>query len=296
MNEPCPKMTSFKFLIFLSSLFVISLLSLASGNEAAPTYKLHVCSGWPGTAFTDNSTFQSNLDLVLSSLSSNATPVTGFSNASAGEVYGLFLCRGDVNTRVCQDCVAYAAKEILQRCPFQKGAIIWYDECLLRYTNVSIFSTINYGPGLPLPNPQSIQEAESDSFIGLVDSTLDSLANLASNSVTGKKFATKEVEFNSSLAAPQKLYSLVQCTPDLSVSDCYKCLRVAILNQSSCCDGRQGGRVLLPSCNIRYEVYPFYNVTAASPAFPPPPPPLPPGMKRDCDPLHYLSRLLVNGR
>jgi hypothetical protein len=293
MNEPCPKMTSFKFLIFLSSLFVISLLSLASGNEAAPTYSLNVCSG-PDATFTANSTYQSNLDLVLSSLSSKATPVTGFSNASAGEVSGLFLCRGDVNTPVCQDCVAYAAKEILERCPLQKGAIIWYDECFLRYSNFSIFSTINYGPGKPVPNPQSIQEAERVSFIGLVDSTLDSLATLASNSVTGKKFATKEVEFNSSLAAPQKLYSLVQCTPDLSVSDCYKCLRVAIGNQSSCCDGRQGGRVLLPSCNIRYEVNPFYNVTAASPAFPPPP--LPPGMKRDCDPLHYLSRLLVNGR
>jgi hypothetical protein len=293
MNEPCPKMTSFKFLIFLSSLFVISLLSLASGNEAAPTYNYNFCSV-PGENFTANSTYQSNLDLVLSSLSSKATPVTGFSNAYAGEVSGLFLCRGDVNTRVCQDCVAHAAKEILQRCPFLMGAIIWYDECLLRYSNFPIFSTINYGPGQALPNPQSIQEAERDSFIGLVDSTFDSLAILASNSVTGKKFATKEVEFNSSLAAPQKLYSLVQCTPDLSVSDCYKCLRVAIGNQSSCCDGRQGGRVLLPSCNIRYEVNPFYNVTAASPAFPPPP--LPPGMKRDCDPLHYLSRLLVNGR
>jgi hypothetical protein len=293
MKEPCPKMTSFKFLIFLSSLFVISLLSLASGYEAAPTYNFNFCSG---TAFTDNSTYQSNLDLVLFSLSSNATLVTGFSNASAGEVSGLFLCRGDVNTSVCQDCIAYAAKEIKQRCPLQFGDIIWYDECLLRYSNFSIFSTINYGPGQPLPNLQSIQEAERDSFIGLVDSTLDSLATLASNSVTGKKFATKEVEFNSSLAAPQKLYSLVQCTPDLSVSDCYKCLRVAIVNQSSCCDGRQGRRVLLPSCNIIYEVSPFYNVTAASPAFPPPPLPLPPGMKRDCDPLHYLSRLLVNGR
>jgi hypothetical protein len=278
--------------MFLSSLFVISLLSLARGNEAAPTYSYHYCSG-PDLNFTDNSAYQSNLHLVLSSLSSNATLVTGFSNASEGEVNGLFLCRGDVNTRVCQDCVAHAAKEILHRCPFLMGAIIWYDECLLRYTNESIFSTINYDPAKNLENPQFIEEAERDRFVGLMDSTLDSLATRASNSVTGKKFATKEVEFNSSLAASQTLYSLVQCTPDLSVSDCYKCLRRAIGNLPSCCDGKQGGRVLLPSCNIRFEVSPFYNVTAASPAFPPP---LPPGMKRDCDPLHYLSRLLVNGR
>jgi len=289
-------MTSFKFLIFLSSLFVISLLSLAGGNEAAPTYSYHYCSA---TFFTDNSAYQSNLTHVLSSLSSNATTVTGFSNASAGEVSGLFLCRGDVNTIVCQDCVANAAKDIKQKCPLQIGAIIWYDECFLHYSNESIFSTFNVdNPGQPQLNQLFIPEAERDRFVGLMDSTLDSLVPLASNNVTGKKFETKEVEFNSSLAASQTLFSLVQCTPDLSVSDCYKCLRVAIGTLPSCCYGRQGARVLLPSCNIRYEVSPFYNVRAASPAFPPPPHdlPLPPGMKRDCDPLHYLSRLLVNGR
>jgi hypothetical protein len=111
---------------------VIWLLSLASGNEAAPTYSSHVCSN---TAFPANSTYQSNLDIVLTSLSSNATRATGFSNASAGEVSGLFLCRGDVNTAVCQDCVANATIEILGRCPLDKVAIIWYGECLLRYSN-----------------------------------------------------------------------------------------------------------------------------------------------------------------
>jgi len=285
MNEPCPKMPSFKFLIFLSSLFVISSLpSLASGNEAAPAYSYHYCSN---TTFTANSTYQSNLDLVLSSLSSKATPVTGFSNASASEVSGLFLCRGDVNTTVCQDCVAIAAKEIPRRCPFQIGAIIWYDKCLLRYSNESIFATINDAPGISLVNTLVILEAERDRFNELMGSTMNSLATLASNSLTGKKFATAEKEFNSS----QTLYSLVQCTPDLKVSDCFKCIRGAIGTLPSCCDGKQGGRVLLPSCNIRYELYPFYNFIAASPAFPP----LPPGMKRDFDPvLHYLSRLLAS--
>jgi hypothetical protein len=280
MNEPCPKMPSFKFLIFLSSLLVISLLSLASGNEAAPTYSYHSCSG---TAFTDNSTYQSNLDLVLSSLSSNATLVTGFSNASASEVSGLFLCRGDVNTTVCQDCVANAAKEILRRCPFQIGAIIWYDECLLRYSNESIFATINNGPrtSLSLPNTRFILDTEiGRRFNDLLVRTMNSLATLASNSLTGKKFATEKEEFNSS----QTLYNLVQCTPDLTASDCYICLQSAIGDLPSCCYRKQGGRVLLPSCNIRYEVFPFYNFTAASPAFPPLPPAYleAPGMKRDC--------------
>ncbi|XP_062162378.1 cysteine-rich receptor-like protein kinase 10 [Alnus glutinosa] len=262
-------MASFKFLIFLSSLLVISLLSLASGNEAAPTYSYYFCSN---TTFTANSTYQSNLDLVLSSLSSKATPVTGFSNASASEVSGLFLCRGDVNTTVCQDCVANAAKEIPRRCPFQIGAIIWYDECLLRYSNESIFATMKDAPVISQPNTRVIPEAEIGRFNELMGRIMNSLATLASNSLTGKKFATGEEEFNSSQALSQTLYSLVQCTPDLTVFDCYKCLRGAIGFLPSYCKGKQGGRVLIPSCNIRYELYPFYNFTAASPAFPPLPP------------------------
>ncbi|KAK7840155.1 cysteine-rich receptor-like protein kinase 25 [Quercus suber] len=39
-------------------------------------------------------------------------------------------------------------------------------------------------------------------------------------------FATKEAAFSSSLT----LYSLVQCTPDLSSFDCNKCLQGAIAN------------------------------------------------------------------
>ncbi|KAL7213359.1 hypothetical protein ACSBR2_015973 [Camellia fascicularis] len=74
------------------------------------------------------------------------------------------------------------------------------------------------------------------------------------------------------------MYGLAQCTPDLTVSECNKCLRDGISNFPSCCDGNLGARVLFPSCNVRYEFYPFYNVSAsAQPPSPPPPPPvLPP--------------------
>ncbi|OIT35706.1 cysteine-rich receptor-like protein kinase 10 [Nicotiana attenuata] len=80
----------------------------------------------------------------------------------------------------------------------------------------------------------------------------------------GKKFATKEANFSS----PEKLYTLAQCTPDLSDSSCDRCLSTAIGNLPR--HGSRGGRVLLPSCNVRYELYSFYNVTAV--ALPPPPP------------------------
>ena len=145
------KMHYFKFPMLLLSLWLITLLSLTK-TESAPTYSAHICSN--STFFIANGTYQTNLNLVLSSLTSDSSNNNnnGFYNASAGDnpaddvVSGLSLCRGDVNTTVCQDCVATASKDILRRCPLDKVAIIWYEECLLRYSNQSIFATINEVP------------------------------------------------------------------------------------------------------------------------------------------------------
>ncbi|GAU14931.1 hypothetical protein TSUD_47240 [Trifolium subterraneum] len=54
----------------------------------------------------------------------------------------------------------------------------------------------------------------------------------------------------------QTIYGLVQCTPDLSFQDCLDCLNGAIAYLPI---SKFGGRVVEPSCNVRYESYPFYN-------------------------------------
>ena len=114
----------------MTTLFVISLLiAFLSGTrtEAAATYLYHDCQ--TAANFTANSTYQSNLNHLLASLSSNATRDTGFYNttASAGNsvdtVYGLFLCRGDLPADACQECVAGATKDVVDRCPNEKVAV-----------------------------------------------------------------------------------------------------------------------------------------------------------------------------
>ncbi|THG01861.1 hypothetical protein TEA_029465 [Camellia sinensis var. sinensis] len=58
---------------------------------------------------TPNSTYKSNLDILLSVLSSNATFTNGFYNFTVGQdssndvVHGLFLCRGDVSANDCEE-------------------------------------------------------------------------------------------------------------------------------------------------------------------------------------------------
>ncbi|TYG48479.1 hypothetical protein ES288_D10G017700v1 [Gossypium darwinii] len=78
----------------------------------------------------------------------------------------------------------------------------------------------------------------------------------------------KYAEGNSSLRASERLYALVQCTPDLSEGDCNHCLDKAATNGIlRCCLKQRGCRVLSPSCNLRFETYPFVEARAE---FPPP--------------------------
>ncbi|PON32964.1 Cysteine rich receptor like kinase [Parasponia andersonii] len=245
-------------LLFLISLLIISVgLSLG----ANPTYLYHNCTNT--TTFARNSIYQSNLKSLLSSLSSNAT--TEFHNATAGEgtdsaVYGLFLCRGDVNATACRDCVTFAVKDVVEKCPVEKQTMIWYDECQLRYSNRSFFGTVDERPRISLLNTANVTDQER--FNRLVNvTTKEAAAEAAMGEPGDKKFATREVNFNGF----QKLYTLVQCTPDLSAANCSRCLIDAIGRLPICCAGKLGGRVLFPSCNVRYELYPFYNRNASTP-------------------------------
>jgi hypothetical protein len=250
-------------LVFLLSMLIF--LNLTT-HVAAQTYLYHFCEN---TTFAQNSIYGSSIHSLLSSLSSNATAAgnIGFYNTTVGQttsspVYGLFLCRGDVTADVCRGCVDNATQELAAKCSREKIAVIWYDECMVRYSNESIFSTVAVRPRICLFNAQDI--TEQDRFYRLLNTTMTEMAREASNFPIGvKKFGVKEVKFSDF----QNLYNLVQCTPDLSSTDCNSCLQAAINYLPICCGGKQGGRALFPSCNVRYELYQFYNEsTAPAPA------------------------------
>ncbi|CAL9015223.1 unnamed protein product [Prunus brigantina] len=266
-------MPSFNLNVLMT--LVLGLLSLSSLSEAE--YRYYVCSNT--TSFIPNSTYEFNLNLLLSSLTSNATRELGFYNTTAGSqdpnaaVYGSFLCRADLTSDACQACVATAARETVQQyCPLRKVTIIWYDNCMLRYSNVSFFGNMDEAPRVSLWNLENITD-NSNRLTKVLAETITASVSVAADVTSGAKkfatnsfFATKEVNFTGF----QDLYSLVQCTPDLSSTDCDRCLRGAIALLPTCCNGKPGARVLCPSCNVRYEFYPFYTRVAA-----PPPPPTP---------------------
>lgn len=247
-------------------------------TQAAQSFGYASCSD--ETSYFSGSTFEANLKLLLTFLSSNATKNNGFYNFTAGHdspdvAYGLSLCRGDCSSDICQTCVSEATKAILTQCPKAKEAVIWYDECMVRYVHQSFIATNNETLGFQFGNPSSVKEDAG--FKQVLDSTLSDLINRASNvTVSHNKhairgFATQIVNYTS----VQTLYGLAQCTPDLSGNDCSHCLREAIRFLPQCCDKKQGGRVLLYSCNFRYEMYSFFSILDSAASHSPLPSPTP---------------------
>ena len=150
-------MTSFNpFSLPIIFLSMLSFLSLTA--HAADPFNLNtVCEN--STYSANNSIYQSNLKSLLSSFSSNANIEFFFTNSgpdTSDPFYGLFDCRGDVTRQVCRDCVEAGVKELTSKCS-REIAITWYDECVLRYSNRSFFSTVDERPMFGLLNTQNVR-------------------------------------------------------------------------------------------------------------------------------------------
>ncbi|GMH05352.1 hypothetical protein Nepgr_007192 [Nepenthes gracilis] len=250
-----PPVIIFNPFILLSLFLLIS--STVATTISAPDYTNTYCPD--NTTFAPNSSYQTNLNSVLTSLSSNSTTQSGFHYTYAGDggastVYGIFLCRGDDTEDVCRTCVATAVEAIQQNCTNRKQAVIWYDVCMIRYSNASFFGELDSDYVFFVWSLHNITNNVTG-FTTVLSDTMNMIAETAAKGQPGKKFATADAYFNSS----QKLYTLAQCTPDLSSGDCHTCLTDCIQKLPDCCSGRQGGRVLYPSCNIRYEIGLFYE-------------------------------------
>ncbi|KAF7840679.1 cysteine-rich receptor-like protein kinase 10 [Senna tora] len=165
------------------------------------------------------------------------------------------MCRGDVPSQICHDCLQIASQRIVAKCPYKKEAIIWYEECMLRYSDRPFFSTLQKDPNTGFVFPESnVTEKQvlEDTVNGVVEEATKSSA----------KFAIKEAYFVSS-STNKTLYTLAQCTPDLSTKDCHDCLHDIILKLWSpdlAVYGYsfQGGEIFYPNCNFMFGLQRFY--------------------------------------
>ncbi|KAL2334519.1 hypothetical protein Fmac_015732 [Flemingia macrophylla] len=246
---------------------LLTLLRFATTEpQEDPFYLSNDCSS---DRTNPKTSFELNVKNLLSNLSSNAigntntlfynTTITGENPSDS--IYGLFMCRGDVSSHLCQQCVQIATLTVSSYCSLSKAAVIWYEECMVWYSKYLIFSTMATTPNNTMKNSGKVPNISN--FMPLVNLTLKKTADEAySSTIDNKYFATREANVTGSQST---LYCLAQCTPNLSPPDCKTCLYDAIGELPGCCEGRIGGRVLFPSCNVRYELYPFYNDHSSTP-------------------------------
>ncbi|TMX05500.1 hypothetical protein EJD97_016991 [Solanum chilense] len=235
-------------LILILLLHSVLLVGVKAQMQQNPLY--YDCS-MPNN-YSEGSKFQSNLNRLLYNNSSNSI----YTKASEGEdldkVYGVFLCRGDVVTKNCKNCIDEAIERIQSECPLKKQAIIWFDECLVRYSNVSFASILDSSISKILYDTQNVSQPER--FMGNLSAMFDNVITQATTINLNLKYADNSDEINDF----QRLYGMVQCLPDLSAADCVTCLNAALSQVSiTLFDAKipTGGRVLHASCNLRYEIY-----------------------------------------
>ncbi|XP_057536785.1 putative cysteine-rich repeat secretory protein 7 [Amaranthus tricolor] len=206
---------------------------------------------------------------LLVSASSSSNPPLNFYNTSVSisppRAYGSYLCRGDLSPTQCHNCLVNVTKFLssleIDSSECFGSDFLW---CMVRYANTSNYkvyeevSVFTYQPiGQNVTNYNQYNETLSKAITGLI--TEAGYGNWTKN------YVTKAVQVTG--RSDQKIYVLVQCTPDISAMNCSKCLRELYSYIPLCCSGTQGGVLAHAKCLMKYNNQSFFG--AASPSFMP---------------------------
>ncbi|XVF39312.1 hypothetical protein PTKIN_Ptkin01aG0024500 [Pterospermum kingtungense] len=225
--------------------------------------------------FVTNSTYGKNRGLILASLPSNVSANDGFFTTTIGQdsnqVYAIGLCRGDSSdTDTCDRCLNSLIQSLIDKCPNQKEAFSWAGDqlCLVHYADRSFFGILEESYNDPEYLGDDLK-SNLTQFDTVWKRLMDSVATKASMGSYRLKYATGEAD----LSAFQRIYALMQCTPDLSQKDCDTCLRDSVGSYERCCHGKEGGYVNNSNCLFMWDFKSFYvsnPATTASSLSPPP--------------------------
>ncbi|KAF8030104.1 hypothetical protein BT93_E2512 [Corymbia citriodora subsp. variegata] len=225
--------------------------------------------------FTANSTYETTLTTLLSSISTtNSSSLSyGFFNASAAissasqTLYIFGLCRGDLTAASCRACLNILASDIRRLCPLQKEALLYSDNCIMRYSDASFLGAVATEPSYMVKTVYNV--SSPDMYDAALRKLLDDLWPRAAGGGSLRKYAS-----GNESAGPDMIYALVQCTPDLTEQQCGDCLVIGVQTIRDCCARYTGGRFMVPSCLILYEANNQFFDKVSQPL--PPPPPSPP--------------------
>uniref|UniRef100_A0ACD5TZD3 Uncharacterized protein n=1 Tax=Avena sativa TaxID=4498 RepID=A0ACD5TZD3_AVESA len=238
-------------------LLVLPLLLLMAARPSAAVDPIATDCSKNGTSAQT----QSSIDAVLASLVPR-TSASYYATATAGKspstIYGLAQCRGDVPKQDCALCIAAAEQELSSSCRGSVDARVFYDYCLLRYSDANFLGLPDTGYTLILLNTQNATGVDLAAF-DRAQTKLMSRVAAEAGEASRKGLATDTTKLGGGGgAAKTTIYGLGWCTRDITAADCGLCVAQAVAEFPNYCRYRRGCRVIYSSCMARYEVYPFF--------------------------------------
>ncbi|SPT17461.1 unnamed protein product [Triticum aestivum] len=235
---------------------IVAVALLAS--PAAGVYPWTICGH---STYTAKSQYLANINRIGATLPRNASRspdlfATALVGAVPQQVWALALCRGDANASYCLTCLDQAFQDLPNACPYSRDSTIYYDSCVLHYSNIRSRpgDDTTYNPTLPLRNNVNAT-AEPARFQRVVAALLNATVSYAVTNST-RLYASGQADFDRELP---KVYAWAQCTPDLTPARCRDCLAVNIKTWAPVFTDSIGARILGMRCSYRYETTPFFD-------------------------------------
>ncbi|KAJ4894255.1 putative cysteine-rich repeat secretory protein 17 [Raphanus sativus] len=236
--------------LILIHVFAIQLLptnsdlSLNTTNE----YLNHKCLVNQGK-YKPGSEYEDRLKRTIKMIYSGSNK--GYDGIGDPTFSAILQCRGDSYGPKCHDCFATALSALGRRCPWYKGRIIWYDQCLLAISTFNTIGKIDYDNNFCMSNAKKVG-GDIGSFIIAWNNLIQDLTTFATSGDNYTLYSVGETRYKGDM-----LYGMVQCTKGLSPKACEECVSFNSLHFQDCLNTRRGGRVVGLSCNFRLEFYPF---------------------------------------
>ncbi|KAL9321671.1 hypothetical protein ACSQ67_009724 [Phaseolus vulgaris] len=252
----------YQWLFIIKLVYLVCFVAGQNSSNSQPLDYRYACLDQ--SSVPPSAAYKTNINNLFTSLSSDSATSNGFGNGTSGidqdMVYGLYLCRGDVNTSLCHSCVQNSSILVMQHCPNNASAILWYPFCLVRYSNQNFFGNLTIRPRIPMfdatQNFTSAGEYDSDAQV-----LMNGLIQIGSEAPL--MFGTHMFNINGT----QRRYGWVQCSRDITPEECRTCLSNMLEDVENCCQEKKVWRVFSPSCIVMYETQPFFsNGTDSAPA------------------------------
>ncbi|ESQ47444.1 hypothetical protein EUTSA_v10028207mg, partial [Eutrema salsugineum] len=207
--------------------------------------------------FTEDSSYDTNRRSALKYLRTTSSTTPPYLSVTKGlspdTVYGMYHCRVDITKSTCRICVRNAVTEISRSCTSQKEAFVFYEQCMVRYSDYSFFGLQELqGPNALLPSTSNfpITSRFGEKLPGKMNKLI---TRAASTILWPEPYFVMDKQHVNEFGSSYAVDTLVQCSPDLDPGNCTVCLRLAVQGILDCCSQSRSALNFLPKCLVRFN-------------------------------------------